>query len=141
MLPALSASYSADGQWLYSSVNSTPRLKRKRLRSATPSEGGGGQSNGDEYPRSPLAKRKKLAADRTGYSKLKEGVTADELTNAKDETTSNGSAESSPRPPPIPETSEEGSNEADDDGDDDDEYEEEEEEDDFLAREMEEEWG
>ncbi|KJA28556.1 hypothetical protein HYPSUDRAFT_33986 [Hypholoma sublateritium FD-334 SS-4] len=139
----LSAAASED-EWASEngSVNSTPRLKRKRLRSATPSEGGGGQSNGDEYPRSPLAKRKKLAADRTGYSKLKEGVTADDLTNAKDETTSNGSASSSPRPPPIPETSEEGSNDQDDDGDgdDDDEYEEEE-EDDFLAREMEEEWG
>ena len=135
VLSALSAIDGADR--LYSSANSTPRLKRKRLRSATPSEGGG-QSNGDDYPRSPLAKRKKLAADRTGYSKLKEGVTADELTNAKDETTSNGSTSSSPRPPPIPETSEEGSNEQDDD--DDDEYEEEE-EDDFLAREMEEEWG
>lgn len=112
---------------------STPRLKRKRLRSSTPSDGGGGPSNRtDEALQSPLAKRKKLAAERTGYSRLKEGITAEELT-MMDETASNGSRRSSPKIIAH-------ENVDDQDGEGDDE-EEEEEEDDFLARELEEEWG
>jgi len=110
---------------------STPTMKRKR-RSVTPSEGRGvpvkgGTGSGDEGLRSPLAKRKKLAAGRSGYSRLKEAITADELE-------------------PIPESemafalpSGLGASEVpEEDGDDGDD---EEEEDDFLARELEEEWG
>lgn len=111
------------------------------MRSATPSENGG-HPNGDEYLRSPLAKRKKLAAERSGYSKLKEGMTADELSSTLEETVNNGPGPSSPHPPAIPETSEEAVNGEDGEGDDEEEEYEEEDEDDFLARDMEEEeWG
>ena len=62
---------------LISADGSTPRLKRKRLRSLTPSEIG---INGNKDTlRSPLAKRKKLAANRTGSSKLKVSISAGEL--------------------------------------------------------------
>jgi RNA polymerase II subunit A-like phosphatase len=50
-------------------------MKRKRLRSVTPSEMG--SQNGDDSLQSPLAKRKKLAADRP--TRLKQGITAEEL--------------------------------------------------------------
>ena len=120
---------------------STPRLKRKRLRSMTPSDGGGGPSSSktDEGLQSPLAKRKKVAAERTGYSRLKEGITADDLLATKDETASNGSQQSSSLKVVATENMDdqegEGDDEDEDDEDDDDE------EDDFLARELEEEWG
>jgi RNA polymerase II subunit A-like phosphatase len=110
------------------STNNTPRLKRKRLRSVTPSDGGHANGNDDYHLHSPLAKRKRLAADRLGYSRLKEGITAYELA----ETANNGSTLASPRMP-IEETVDEGFEDSDD--------EEEEDEDDFLARELEEEWG
>ena len=115
---------------------STPRLKRKRLRSATPSDGGGGPSSktDENYLKSPLAKRKKVAAERTGYSRLKEGITADDLLSTKDETASNESRRSTPKIMAH-------ENMDDQDGEGDDEEEEEDEEDDFLARELEEEWG
>lgn len=115
---------------------STPRLKRKRLRSITPSDGGGVPSSSkiDEGLQSPLAKRKKLAAERTGYSRLKEGITADELLATKDETGSNGSRQPSPKS-----IAQENVDDQEDEGDD--ESEDEESEDDFLARELEEEWG
>jgi len=72
--------WSEDGGSMSGSVNNTPTLKRKRLRSMTPSDSGGNTGKtGDDLLRSPLAKRKKLAAERTGYSKLKEGISADEL--------------------------------------------------------------
>lgn len=115
-----------------SSANGTPRLSRKRHRSVTPSEGGSGLngSSRDDVLRSPLAKRKKLAADRTGFSKLKEAVTADELEADSDK---------NQRVVPVaPSVSQEMGDADDDDGDDE---EEEDEEDDFLARELEEEWG
>ena len=111
-------------------------MKRKRLRSATPSDGGGGPSSrtDENYLKSPLAKRKKVAAERTGYSRLKEGVTADDLLSTKDETASNESRRSTPSKIMARE------NMDDQDGEGDDEEEEEdEEEDDFLARELEEE--
>lgn len=115
---------------------STPRLKRKRLRSTTPSDGGGvpSSSKTDEGLQSPLAKRKKLAAERTGYSRLKEGITADELLATKDETASNGSRQPSPKI--IAQE-----NVDDQEGEGDDEDEDDESEDDFLARELEEELG
>jgi len=120
------------------SVNGTPRLKRKRLRSVTPSDGGHANGN-DEYLRSPLAKRKKLAADRSGFSRLKEGITADELA----ETASNGSTRGSPKLPmeePVDEVYEDGGDEEDEEEEEDGEGEEEEEEDDFLARDLQD-WG
>ena len=64
---------------LISADESTPRPKRKRLRSLTPSEIG---INGNKDAlRSPLAKRKKLAANRTGSSKLKVSISAGELSS------------------------------------------------------------
>ncbi|KAF7784248.1 hypothetical protein Agabi119p4_413 [Agaricus bisporus var. burnettii] len=57
------------------SANTTPKMRRKRLRSVTPSDTH--SRNGDDSLRSPLAKRKKVAADR--YSRLHHGITADQL--------------------------------------------------------------
>ncbi|KAF8203863.1 hypothetical protein BJ912DRAFT_941247, partial [Pholiota molesta] len=101
------------------SVDNAPTLKRKRYRSVTPSDSGG-HPNGEEILGSPLAKRKRLMADRTGSS-LKEGLTADDLSNVQ------GEAEGVESAPSRRE------------GEEEEEYEEE--EDDFLARDMEEEWG
>ena len=89
--------------------------------------------------RSPLAKRKKLALDRSGASRLKEGITAEQLSatptkNSDDDDGSTRSQRSSPL-----------NGGGDDDDDDDDgtdggsEYNMV--DDDFLARELEEEWG
>jgi len=64
-------------------VSPSPRSKRKRLRSLTPSEAGLNGSADTEL-RSPLSKRKKLAADRSGLSRLKEAISADELPENKD---------------------------------------------------------
>ena len=83
-------------------MNNTPRAKRKRLRSSTPL---------DDSLRSPLAKRKKMAADRN--SRLKEGITAEEV-----------------------EWSGEKRRRVEVDDEEDDEI-----EDDFLARDLQEEWG
>ncbi|KAF8913223.1 hypothetical protein CPB84DRAFT_529609 [Gymnopilus junonius] len=127
------------------SVNNTPRLKRKRLRSVTPSDGANGSGRDDEeYLRSPLSKRKKLAADRIGYSPLKEGISADQLTVEKGETANGGKSPNGSTPAssktPTQETANEG-NKSGNEAEEDDEEEEEDEEDDFLARELEEEWG
>lgn len=103
------------------SVNNSPKLNKKRLRSVTPSDGGGGTN---DRLGSPLAKRKKLAAERTGYSRLKDSISANDLASEK---------ANSGWPQPG-----EGMEEGDDE---DEEEEDEEEEDDFLARELEEEWG
>lgn len=98
-----------------------------------------GAGKDDDILRSPLAKRKKLAAERTGYSKLKEAISANDLHDKEkdgekvtgaDDRAALGVASK------VTETMEE----EEEDGDGDDE-EEEEEEDDFLARELEEEWG
>jgi len=91
-------------------VNTTPRTKRKRLRSSTPS---------DDELRSPLAKRRKLAADRN--SRLKEGITAEEL-EWNGEKKRRGLVDDSVQA-------------------EDEEVEEDEFEDDFLARDLQEEWG
>jgi len=141
-------------------VSGTPRTNRKRPRSVTPSDAGAATngSNGgtdEEYLRSPLAKRKKLAAERTGYSKLKEGITAEELkvtspaqvptppAYEKAETASNGSAsEGSAQPSPkVPEQGMDQDDDTDDDDSTEESDEDEVEEDDFLARALEEEWG
>jgi len=118
---------------LNSSANTTPKLSRKRLRSVTPSEIPiNGNSKEEDSLRSPLSKRKKLAADRTGYSKLKEAITADDLKEEvvlRSEAPSYGGVTEK-----MPEVDE------DNDIDNEDE-EDEEDEDDFLARELEEELG
>ena len=106
----------------------------------TPSDGGGGSSissKTDEGLKSPLSKRKKLAAERTGYSRLKEGITADDLLATKVENESR----QTPSSPKV--VANENMDDQEDEGDDEEEEEEEDEdeEDDFLARELEEEWG
>ncbi|KAI0347959.1 hypothetical protein BDW22DRAFT_1350081 [Trametopsis cervina] len=115
---------------IISSAPSTPgRRKRKRPRSRTPSEAGGARADSDIL-RSPLAKRKKLAAERSGASKLKEAFTADELVIED----------------PVPDPAKRAislspADEDDDSMDEEDEEDEEEDEDDFLARELGEDWG
>ena len=105
------------------SVNLTPRPNRKRLRSVTPSERSTA-SDQQDIVRSPLSKRKKLSASRTGMSRLKEAFTAEEIAAAS----RLGSRSSSlQRPTPSPGTPSP-INEDD----------EEEEDEDFLARELEE---
>ncbi|KAJ7103031.1 hypothetical protein B0H15DRAFT_810663 [Mycena belliarum] len=130
---------------------STPtRLKRKRLRSVTPSADGTLGNGTRDVLRSPLAKRKKVAAERTGYSKLKEAISAEDVHGggAGAGTQRQGSVEgdgdgdsggqaqvSSPGSRGSDDGTQGGEEEEDDDeggGDDDD---------DFLARELEEEWG
>ncbi|KAG5652920.1 hypothetical protein H0H81_003063 [Sphagnurus paluster] len=117
------------------SVYNTPRASRKRLRSVTPSDSG--STNGgrdDDVLRSPLSKRKKIAANRTGYSRLKEAICADDLETEKNglgvgNVVGNAQVNSLPR---VEDAMEEDEEDEDDDED---------EEDDFLARELEEEWG
>lgn len=108
------------------STTSSPRLKRKRLRSVTPSDSGNGPNDQQDLLRSPLSKRKKLAANRTGTSKLKEAFTAEQIAEAGRQRSRSNSLQrplpSSGVPSPV-------------DEDDDDE------EDDFLARELGEDWG
>ena len=70
--------------WFYSSTTSTPRKSRKRLRSVTPSDGSTGNLSDSDYLRSPLAKRKKIAADRSGSSKLKETFSAADVITQSD---------------------------------------------------------
>ncbi|KAH9486412.1 RNA polymerase II subunit A C-terminal domain phosphatase [Psilocybe cubensis] len=129
---------------------------RKRFRSATPSDGGGGNDEylgtgsrkrmrsktpsdaGSDYG-SPLARRKKAAAGRTGYSKLKEGITADDIEGG-DAVTNDVNESGNGTALPDAQGSSPAAYDEEEDGEDDDE-EEEEEEDDFLARELEEEWG
>ncbi|KAL4069798.1 hypothetical protein V8B97DRAFT_634789 [Scleroderma yunnanense] len=109
------------------SVNLTPRLKRKRLRSVTPSEIGSASLDQQDIIRSPLAKRKKLVASRTGLSRLKEAFTAEEIAAAS-RLRSRSSSLQRPTPSPgVPSPI----NEDDD----------EEEEEDFLARELGDEWS
>ncbi|KAJ6601302.1 hypothetical protein DFH09DRAFT_1257841 [Mycena vulgaris] len=131
---------------------STPtRLKRKRLRSVTPSADGVNGKGTRDALGSPLAKRKKVAAERTGYSKLKEAISADEIQSGGDAAAEGAGKQrsgdgdgadgevqpvSSPSSPASRASDEGMQGEEDDDdeegGDDDD---------DFLARELEEEWG
>ncbi|KAJ7492115.1 hypothetical protein FB451DRAFT_1077957 [Mycena latifolia] len=128
---------------------STPtRLKRKRLRSVTPSADGviGNGTTTRDALGSPLAKRKKVAAERTGYSKLKEAISADDIQSGDPAAGSgtpqrvdggDGEAQVSS---PGSRASDEGmqGEEEEDDGEEDGEGDD---DDDFLARELEEEWG
>ena len=100
-------------------------MRRKRLRSLTPSEAGL-NSGDDNLLRSPLSKRKKLAKDRQNASKLKESIVSPEEF---------GHRYALPTVPSPREEDEEEGDEGDESifGDDD--------EDDFLARELEEEMG
>ncbi|TFY50677.1 hypothetical protein EVJ58_g10941, partial [Rhodofomes roseus] len=128
---------------IISSTTSSPRNKRKRLRSLTPSEVGLNSRVDSDVLRSPLAKRKKLAAERSGNSKLKEAFTADEL--AKRGT--RGSQQDETEAEPIQkgsspaERDEDDTDESDDSDDDNDNNTPMDDDDDFLARELEEEWG
>ncbi|KAI0334357.1 hypothetical protein GY45DRAFT_1351503 [Cubamyces sp. BRFM 1775] len=144
---------------IISSTTSTPRRKRKRVRSLTPSEAGSLNGADPDVLRSPLAKRKKLAADRSGASRLKEAFTAEELARAaaaaaasatgatgasgatgmdRDEDDEDSSGQRSRRSTPVNADVEEAGDYGEDyEGSDDDM----DEEDDFLARELEEEWG
>ena len=102
--------------------SNTPR-RRKRLRSLTPSE----FQNVPDGLKSPLAKRKKLAADRSGLSRLKQTISADELQSADIEMSA-----------PMKEIEEEDDEESEGS---DSESAAEEIDDDFLARELEDELG
>jgi RNA polymerase II subunit A C-terminal domain phosphatase len=100
-------------------------MRRKRLRSLTPSEAGLNSGEDDHLLRSPLSKRKKLAKDRQNASKLKESISSEEFRRYALPTVPS---------PPREEDEEEGDEEEESIfGDDDD--------DDFLARELEEEMG
>ncbi|KAJ7642847.1 hypothetical protein B0H17DRAFT_960034 [Mycena rosella] len=122
---------------------STPtRLKRKRLRSVTPSADGVNGSGTRDALGSPLAKRKKVAAERTGYSKLKEAISADEIQSGSAAAAgsdwgsrSSGAGASTGARGRRRRCRREGDEEEEEDGGDDDD------DDDFLARELEEEWG
>lgn len=101
------------------------------MRSLTPSDINLNHTSESDNPRSPLAKRKKISAERSGFSKLKEGISADELANMVNHESKDTKAPSHPSPlGAVDEIEEE--EETDDDADD---------EDDFLARELEDEWG
>lgn len=76
-----------------------------------------------------------MAADRSGASRLKEGITADDLASKSSRPASN-SRQSTPVAPNH-DVDEDEMDEEDDEEDDEDEGDE----DDFLARELGEEWG
>lgn len=115
-----------DSRSRISSTNSSPRLKRKRLRSVTPSDSGNGPADQQDLLRSPLSKRKKLVASRTGASRLKEAFTAEQIAEA-----TRGRSRSNSLQLPLPSSGI--PSPADEDDED--------EEDDFLARELGEDWG
>ncbi|KIK70552.1 hypothetical protein GYMLUDRAFT_253918 [Collybiopsis luxurians FD-317 M1] len=142
--------YSDDTNSVVSSTNNTPRKsKRKRLRSLTPSEIPG--INGDpDVLRSPLSKRKKLAADRSGLSKLKVTIHADDLSRSSSRERSGSPAIKLPASRPNSPGNEDSEMEevtgpamgvGNQDDDDEDESATESVEDDFLARELENELG
>lgn len=137
---------------MYPFPSSTPKSKRKRLRSLTPSEANSAfSSSGDASLRSPLAKRKKLSADRFGAgSKLKEShvIHAPDFTASgrssragsltpSENGTGVGSKPGTPRKEWKVSNGEDNGEEDDDDGSE----EAFDIDDDFLAREMEEELG
>lgn len=109
------------------SAPSTPRMRRKRLRSLTPSEVGLNASD-DDLLRSPLSKRKKLAKDRQNASKLKESISREEFGKY-----------ALPTVPTV--TSPRGEDEDEEDEEDDESIFGDDDDDDFLARELEEEMG
>ena len=135
----------------YLSLFSTPRSKRKRLRSFTPSEVNSAvSSTGDPLLRSPLSKRKKLSVDRFGAGSKLETQTIpapDFVASAQssragslapsENDTGVGSKPGTPRK----DRRVSGGEDNDEDGDDDGSEEAFDIDDDFLAREMEEELG
>jgi len=130
-----------EGSWtdesnsIISSTTSSPRGRRKRLRSLTPSEIGLNGEEDSDVLRSRLAKRKKIAAERTGTSKLKEAITAaDFAIGVASEDDENVGKVSTPTGIEEDDTDDSDDSDSDDSSMDD-------EEDDFLARELEEEWG
>lgn len=114
-----------------SSVHSSPK-RRKRLRSITPSDRGSNDSDPDDLLRSPLAKRKKLALNRSTSSKLKEAISADDLVQDL------AGDEQMITPAVSPKATDDSSNSDSTTSSEDEEMDE---EDDFLARELEEDWG
>jgi RNA polymerase II subunit A-like phosphatase len=102
-------------------------MRRKRLRSLTPSEAGLNAS-GDDLLRSPLSKRKKLAKDRQNASKLKESISREEFGQY-----------ALPTVPTV--TSPRGEYEEDEEDEDNESIFGDDDDDDFLARELEEEMG
>ncbi|TCD66479.1 Carboxy-terminal domain (CTD) phosphatase [Steccherinum ochraceum] len=130
-------SWSDETNSMISSVHSTPRGKRKRLRSITPSDGGRSVEGERDALRSPLAKRKKIVADRSGQSKLKEAFSAADFKSGDD---SSEDAKTSKASTP---TGLDKMDEAMDEDEEDDEDDEEDgdDDDDFLARELGEDWG
>jgi len=104
--------------------------RTKRSRSATPSEI---DLNTAELLRSPLAKRKKLAAERSGLSRLKQGISAHDLHDDESDENARAGAlnPSSSNQSSIAQGDEEESELDEEDG---------EEEDDFLAGALDEEW-
>jgi len=110
-------------------TNLTPR-KRKRLRSITPSEM---TVNGNKDSlRSPLAKRKKLAAARSGASRLKDSISAGDLAGSEKLLLADSTKE---------DLREEDEEEEEDNEDDEEEEIEGDIDDDFLAGALEEDWG
>ncbi|KAJ7771856.1 hypothetical protein B0H16DRAFT_1514996 [Mycena metata] len=127
-----------------SSPSTPTRQKRKRMRSITPSSVESVNGNGThDVLGSPLAKRKKVAAERTGYSKLKEAISADDLhTRSENASGKQRSTDDSEAPAALSSLVSRASDEGMQEGDgDEDEEDEDDDEDDFLARELEEEWG
>ncbi|KAG6811157.1 hypothetical protein H0H92_008743 [Tricholoma furcatifolium] len=108
-----------------SSIHNTPRGSRKRLRSVTPSESVNGSGAKDDILRSSLAKRRKVAAERTGFSRLKDSISADDL-EPMPRTVAGSAGPASPKMV---------------DAEAEEEEEDEDDEDDFLARELEDELG
>ncbi|KAI0756315.1 hypothetical protein C8Q80DRAFT_1127923 [Daedaleopsis nitida] len=137
------ASWTDESNSIISSTTSSPRTKRKRVRSLTPSERGALGNGADaDVLRSPLAKRKKLAAERSGASRLKEAFTAEQLQRRAPSRGADDDGESTHSQRSSPVNGGGGGEEEEDDDDDEDggsEYNMV--EDDFLARELEAEWG
>ncbi|KZT08553.1 uncharacterized protein LAESUDRAFT_735745 [Laetiporus sulphureus 93-53] len=135
-----------EGSWTEESMSvvsptSSPKEKRKRLRSQTPSdssEQNGALSADTDELRSQLAKRRKIAAERSGTSKLKEAITAADLVgeDAEQKDAENEAAERATTPD---NTNTDSSDSSDDESDD--ESDEAMDEEDWLAGEMEEEMG
>jgi len=135
----------------YMFLCSTPRSKRKRLRSFTPSEANSPvSSTGDPLLRSPLSKRKKLSADRFGAGSKLETHTIpapDFVASARSSRagslapSENGAGVGSKPGTPRKDRRVSGGDDDEEDGDDDGSEEAFDIDDDFLAREMEEELG
>ena len=118
-------------------AGSSSRTRRKRLRSLTPSERWNGDD--DDELRSPLSKRKRIAAERSGMSRLKESLTAGDENDEEEE--DDVAMRSSQVGTPRRASGDESDEDDEDDDMDDSSDSGDEDEDDFLARELEEDWG